>query len=85
MRHAVSVNQLVLWPRHEISEAWAPTGIKYLPQPDDATTEPTTPERRSGGPGQDDAANRGLTQSSERPATTVLTQTGGVCAQARRG
>ena len=34
MRHLVSPNQLVLWPHHELTQAWAPTGIRYpLPQP----------------------------------------------------
>lgn len=35
MRHHVSTNQLVLWPRHEISEAWAPSGIMHPSQAGD--------------------------------------------------
>jgi hypothetical protein len=31
MRHSVSRHQLVLWPRHEITELWAPTGITNSP------------------------------------------------------
>ena len=45
MRHQVSSRQLALWPRHEISEVWAPTGI-YHPPP--ASTEvQETAETRS--------------------------------------
>ena len=34
MRHPVSPNQIVLWPHHDLTQAWAPTGILHPPQRD---------------------------------------------------
>ena len=32
MRRQISPNQTVLWPHHELTEAWAPTGIRHPAQ-----------------------------------------------------
>jgi hypothetical protein len=39
MRHHVSTDQLVLWPHHELTEAWAPTGILYPPKADSPVSD----------------------------------------------
>ena len=80
MRHAVSPNQLILWPHHALNPAWAPAGVVKPPHQDDATR----PEDHSAGAGQDEA-NRGPAPAPERPAISALTCAGGVCAQARHG
>ena len=41
MRHHVSASQLVLWSRHEITEAWAPTGIVHPHQADETPDDET--------------------------------------------
>ena len=82
MRHAVSVNQLVIWPRHEITQAWAPTGILHSPQ---NGTEAGGPEA-----GEGDIDEEVSTDEMDcQPATaardvTVLTRNGGVCGQMGR-
>jgi hypothetical protein len=84
MRHHASVNQLVLWPRHEISEAWAPTGIVH-PRLMSATISSEeagmacTEEESS-----DCDANRGA-GSAGLASDTILTRNGGICEQVGRG
>jgi len=80
MRHPVSPNQMVMWTHHQLTEAWAPTGIMHPPQRDTAT-----PDRAAREVGQGEGAgemNRGIDpEAPARPATTVLTRDGGACGQ----
>jgi hypothetical protein len=84
MRHHVSTNQLVLWPHHELTEAWAPTGIRYPPQ------TPTVRNDQAAGGGDVDQAedacevNRGMAPAPAQPTASVLTRNGGVCGQVGR-
>ncbi len=74
MRHPVSSRQLVLWPRHEISEVWAPTGI-YHPPP---VPEVDTGERGATVDETDDGTD-------SAPIVTALTRATGTCGQVGRG
>ena len=75
MRHHVSTNQLVLWPHHELTEAWARTGILCPPQ---KGIEIRGQEVREKG-ARADEANRGIDIAPALSASTVLTRNGGVC------
>lgn len=71
MRHPISPRQLVLWPRHEISEVWAPTGIRHPP-----------PEVDTGDSGDTvDEADHG---TDLIPIVTALTRATGTCGQVGR-
>jgi hypothetical protein len=82
MRHHVSPNQLALWPHHELTEAWAPTGIlhpsKAAPPVRGQLAEETGTEH-----GDDaDEGSRGIEPEPSSATVTVLTRNGGVCRQA---
>jgi len=82
MRHRVSPNQMIMWPHHELTQAWAPTGILHPPQ-----RYAATPDRAAREVDQDAVAvemNRGIDPALARPATTVLTRDGGACGQVGR-
>lgn len=81
MRHAISPNQLVLWPHHELTDAWKPTGI-LLP--------PRSTQRMASKDGQVTAGRRTRTNGGQSRRTdrttsslTALTGTAGVCSLVR--
>jgi hypothetical protein len=82
MRHLVSPNQLVIWPHHELTQAWAPTGILNPPQRDAATALPAAQAAdQTENAGE---MNRGIDPAPAQPATTVLTRASGACGQVDR-
>jgi hypothetical protein len=84
MRHVVSTNQLVLWPHHELTQAWAPTGILHPPQKGTEIGGQEVGEKDAEQDAQADEANRGIDAVSVLPDATVLTRNGGVCGQVGR-
>jgi hypothetical protein len=74
MRHQVSSRQLVLWPRHEISEVWAPSGICHPPP------EPVVDTGDSG-----DTVDETEHGTGPAPVVTALTRDTGTCGQVGRG
>lgn len=79
MRHATSPNQLVLWPHHELTETWAPTGI-LLPPPPRSTQRVTRLGKRSTPGGQTrKGRNRACRKDRCPSSSTALTGTAGVC------
>jgi hypothetical protein len=83
MRHPISPNQLVMWPHHELTQTWAPTGILNPPPQMDVTTADHTAH----GVGQNEDAgemNRGIDPAPAQAATTVLTRASGACGQVNR-
>ena len=83
MRHQISPNQTVLWPHHELTEAWAPTGIRPP-----LKTGVGTEGREAGECAEQDTQavepNRGLDPEPAVPNATALTRTGGMCGQVGR-
>jgi hypothetical protein len=84
MRHHISTNQLVIWPRHELTQTWAPTGIVHPPQQNAGTANHAVGERHDDGERQGEV--RPETDSVHNwPPTTILTRSGGVCTQVTKG
>ena len=46
-RHHVSPNQTVLWPHHELTEAWTPIGIRHPAQTRRGPRQTVTKEDRT--------------------------------------
>lgn len=84
MRHAVSPNQLVLWPHHELTEAWAPTGIRLSAGKDTEVGGEEAGERDAEQHDPEDQVSRGIDPDPVRRDVNVLTRNGGVCGQAGR-
>lgn len=72
MRHHVSPNQLALWPYHQLSPAWAPTGIRHPPQTDDGPRSTVTNNCASEGR---QTRQTGQAKIKPRPSTGRCTST----------
>jgi len=79
MRHAISPNQLVLWPHHELTQAWTPTGI-LLPPPPRNTQRTADLSKRLTSDGQTRKGGSRSRRKYRYPSpSTALTGTAGVC------
>lgn len=78
MRHAISPNQLVLWPHHELTDAWAPTGI-LLPSPRSTQQTADLGKRLTLGGRTRKGGNRSRRKDRYPSPSTALTGTAGAC------
>lgn len=84
MRHHVSPSQLVLWPHHELTQAWAATGVLHPPQKGAVDGGQEVGERDAEQDAQGDEVSRGIDPDPALSDVTVLTRNGGVCCQVGR-
>lgn len=79
MRHAISPNQLVLWPHHELTDAWKPTGILLSPPPRSTRQAADLDKRPTSGGQTRRGGSRSRRKDRYPSPSTALTDTAGVC------